>query len=146
MAVDPRVKQMKATIDRLFPQHPEHVRVTLAMTYVEIGDRVITENWDIKPGAPLRLTPHGIDRGTILSRRLKAARTKAGLSPERVCGATMWSPSKLARIELGEVSITAIEVSFLLNLYGITDEKTRKAYLELAEKDRYQRLHRRRAQ
>lgn len=143
MAVDHRTKQMKSTLDRLFPQLPDHVRATLAATYVEVGDRVTTENWDIKPGVPLRLTPHGIDRGTPLARSLRAARIKASISPERVVKETMWSPSKLNRIELGEVSITTIEIRFLLDLYGITNEKTRRAYIELAEKDRDRRLHRR---
>jgi len=62
---------------------------------------------------------------TVQRRRLRLelrrARDAAGLRQADVARAMDWSPSKLIRIERGDVSVSTNDLKALLNHYGVKD-------------------------
>jgi transcriptional regulator with XRE-family HTH domain len=77
---------------------------------------------------------------TVQRRRLRVelrkARDAAGLRQSDVAQAMEWSPSKLIRIEKGDVGVSTNDLRALLSHYGVDDEKTVKELLELARSSR----------
>jgi len=69
--------------------------------------------------------------------RLRELRDVSGLATDAVARRMDWSPSKLSRIEKGDVTIQPIEVRALLALYGRGDEDEEMAELtSLARRSR----------
>src|SRR5690242_4942258 len=77
---------------------------------------------------------------TVYRRRLRLelrrARDAAGLRQADVARAMEWSPSKLIRIEKGDVSISTNDLKVLLNYYGVKDKARLDELLELARSAR----------
>lgn len=77
---------------------------------------------------------------TVQRRRLRLelrrARDAAGLRQAEVADAMDWSPSKLIRIERGDVSISTNDLRALLNHYGVKDKAKVNGLLELARSAR----------
>ncbi|WP_260326249.1 helix-turn-helix transcriptional regulator [Streptomyces sp. TLI_185] len=67
---------------------------------------------------------------------LRKARNAAGLTQREVAQEMEWSPSKLLRIEAGEVGISANDLRSLMRLYGITDGGVVERLLGLARGSR----------
>ncbi|MGH3868823.1 MAG: helix-turn-helix domain-containing protein [Pseudonocardiaceae bacterium] len=77
---------------------------------------------------------------TVQRRRLRVelrrARDAAGLRQADVAHAMEWSPSKLIRIERGDVSVSTNDLRALLNHYGVKDKGKVNGLLELARSAR----------
>jgi transcriptional regulator with XRE-family HTH domain len=77
---------------------------------------------------------------TVQRRRLRLelrrARDAAGLRQADVARAMEWSPSKLIRIEKGDVGISTNDLKALLNYYGVKDKARSDELLELARSAR----------
>ncbi|MDW4908016.1 helix-turn-helix transcriptional regulator [Streptomyces sp. ADMS] len=71
-----------------------------------------------------------------LRTELRRARKELGLTQRQVAGAMEWSPSKLLRIEAGEVGISIHDLRPLLSLYRISDNGTVERLLGLARGSR----------
>jgi len=73
---------------------------------------------------------------TVQRRRLRTelrkARDTAGLKQAEVARAMDWSPSKLIRIESGQVSISTNDLKALLGYYGVKDKARVSGLIELA--------------
>jgi len=67
-----------------------------------------------------------------LGARLKEAREQAHLTQRLVTTALEWSVSKLVRIEMGAVSVSATDLRALLREYGMTDEQQLRPLLDQA--------------
>ncbi|MFC0843305.1 helix-turn-helix domain-containing protein [Streptomyces noboritoensis] len=67
---------------------------------------------------------------------LRKARNATDLTQKQVAQAMEWSPSKLLRIEAGEVGITVNDLRQLLALYQITDPDAVDELLDLARTSR----------
>lgn len=74
----------------------------------------------------------------LLITTLKNAREKAGYTQRTVAHALEWSPSKLLRMENGQVNIGVTDLNALLGQYGITDRRQRDALAEMAREARKQ--------
>ena len=68
--------------------------------------------------------------------RLRELREISGRSTSEVAATMEWSPSKLSRIEKGDVTVQPLEVRALLNLYGVDDEAAVQDPTGLARKSR----------
>jgi transcriptional regulator with XRE-family HTH domain len=64
---------------------------------------------------------------------LKRLRTEAGITQRDVAKALYWSPSKVIRIESGQVGITVTDLRALAGLYGLADEGQLAALTEMAQ-------------
>jgi len=77
---------------------------------------------------------------TVQRRRLKVelrkARDSAGLKQAEVARAMDWSPSKLIRIESGQVNISTNDLKALLSHYGVRDAALVNRLLDLARQTR----------
>jgi transcriptional regulator with XRE-family HTH domain len=71
-----------------------------------------------------------------LRMELRKAREAVGYKQADVAKAMDWSPSKLIRIESGQVSISTNDLRALLNYYNIKDGKRSTSLLELAKTSR----------
>ncbi len=67
---------------------------------------------------------------------LRRARDAAGLRQADVARAMDWSPSKLIRIEKGDVSVSTNDLKALLSHYGVKDKGRVNGVLELARSAR----------
>lgn len=67
---------------------------------------------------------------------LRRARDAAGLRQADVAHAMDWSPSKLIRIERGDVSVSTNDLRALLSHYGVKDQARVNDLLELAKSAR----------
>jgi transcriptional regulator with XRE-family HTH domain len=63
---------------------------------------------------------------------LRRARTAAGFTQSDVAGAMDWSPSKLTRIEGGQVGISTTDLRALLDYYGVKDPAEIKRLTDMA--------------
>jgi transcriptional regulator with XRE-family HTH domain len=74
---------------------------------------------------------------TVQRRRLRTelrnARDAAGLKQAEVAIAMDWSPSKLIRIEGGQVSVSTNDLRALLSFYGVKEQARINSLLELAK-------------
>lgn len=79
---------------------------------------------------------------TVQRRRLRIelrrARTAADLKQRQVADDLGWSPSKLLRIENGQVGVSQTDLRALLNHYGVTDPEQIKTFTEMAQQGRKQ--------
>ncbi|MFD9789324.1 helix-turn-helix domain-containing protein [Streptomyces sp. NPDC059070] len=71
-----------------------------------------------------------------LRTELRTARGAAGLTQKEVAREMEWSPSKLLRIEAGEVGISVNDLRQLLILYGISGAEEINSLLDLARQSR----------
>ena len=71
-----------------------------------------------------------------LRTELRKAREAAGLKQGEVAKAMDWSPSKLIRIEGGQVSISTNDLRALLTHYNVKDSRRTTSLLELAKSSR----------
>ena len=71
-----------------------------------------------------------------LRTELRAAREAANLTQGQVVQQMDWSPSKINRIESGEVSIATNDLKALLSIYHITDERRVAALVALGQSSR----------
>lgn len=67
----------------------------------------------------------------MLRAELKRLRVHAGLTQADVAWAMDWSPSKLIRIERGDVNISMVDVRALLTHYGVRDQHLLAKLLEM---------------
>jgi transcriptional regulator with XRE-family HTH domain len=63
---------------------------------------------------------------------LKRLRTEAGITQREVAEALDWSPSKIIRIESGQVGITVTDLKALVGHYGLDDDGRLASLTELA--------------
>ena len=68
----------------------------------------------------------------ILGNQLHRFREAAGVTPERAGDEIRASRSKISRMENGRVRFKERDVTDLLTLYGVTDQKIRAAMVSLA--------------
>lgn len=84
--------------------------------------------------------PQAVQDPTVQRRRLRLelrrARDAAGLRQADVAHAMEWSPSKLIRIEKGDVSVSTNDLKALLSYYGVKDKGRVNEMLELARSAR----------
>ncbi|MFF4557878.1 helix-turn-helix domain-containing protein [Streptomyces sp. NPDC001422] len=71
-----------------------------------------------------------------LRSELRKARSAAALTQREVAARMEWSPSKLLRIEAGEVGISVHDLRPLLSLYAISDSTVIERLLDLARGSR----------
>jgi transcriptional regulator with XRE-family HTH domain len=71
-----------------------------------------------------------------LRMELRRARDAAGLKQAAVARAMDWSPSKLVRIETGQVSVSTNDLKVLLDYYGVKDQLRINSLLDLAKSTR----------
>ncbi|WP_149548579.1 helix-turn-helix domain-containing protein [Streptomyces marokkonensis] len=71
-----------------------------------------------------------------LRTELRKARMAAGLTQREVADRMEWSPSKLIRIEAGEVGISVNDLRPLVAAYGITDRRKLEELLNMARGSR----------
>lgn len=71
-----------------------------------------------------------------LREELRRARDAAGMGRADVAHAMDWSPSKLIRIERGDVSVSTNDLKALLSHYGVKDKGKVNGLLELARSAR----------
>jgi transcriptional regulator with XRE-family HTH domain len=69
---------------------------------------------------------------------LRRARLGAGLTQRQVANELGWSPSKLLRIEAGQVGVSRTDLRALLDHYGVRDPNTVAEFTRLAEQSRRQ--------
>jgi transcriptional regulator with XRE-family HTH domain len=81
-------------------------------------------------------TPSPTARGRRLRHELRRMREEAGLTHTEVAQRLEWSASKLSRIETGQSRVQTGDVRDLLDVYGVTDEVTRDALVQLAREAR----------
>ncbi|MFI6284791.1 helix-turn-helix domain-containing protein [Streptomyces sp. NPDC051018] len=81
-------------------------------------------------------TPSAAVQRLRLRTELRRARSQAGLTQRQVATTMEWSPSKLIRIEAGEVAVTVNDLKALLAEYGVTDRRKAESLLELARGSR----------
>ncbi|MEV6302449.1 helix-turn-helix transcriptional regulator [Actinoplanes sp. NPDC051861] len=79
---------------------------------------------------------------TVQRRRLRVelrrARSEARLTQKQVADELGWSPSKLLRIENGQVGISQTDLRALLDHYGIADPETITTFIAMAQQGRRQ--------
>ena len=87
----------------------------------------------MEPGGPL---PGARAEATVLrmllGHQLRRLREAAGVTPDRAGYELRASRSKISRMENGRVGFKVRDITDLLTLYGVTDEQTRAAMVELA--------------
>lgn len=81
-------------------------------------------------------TPSAAVQRLRLRTELRRARGNAGLTQRQVAIKMEWSPSKLIRIEAGEVAVTVNDLKALLAEYGVTERRKTEGLLELARGSR----------
>lgn len=81
-------------------------------------------------------TPSAAVQRLRLRTELRRARSNAGLTQRQVAIKMEWSPSKLIRIEAGEVAVTVNDLKALLAEYGVTERRKTEGLLELARGSR----------
>ena len=81
-------------------------------------------------------TPSPTARGRRLRHELRRLREQAGLTHSEVARRLEWSPSKVSRIETGQSRVQTGDVRDLLEVYGITDQATCEALVQLAREAR----------
>ena len=81
-------------------------------------------------------TPSPTARGRRLRHELRRLREEAGLTHSEVAHRLEWSASKLSRIETGQSRVQTGDVRDLLDVYGVTDEATHDALVQLAREAR----------
>jgi transcriptional regulator with XRE-family HTH domain len=80
--------------------------------------------------------PSPTARGRRLRHELRRLREEAGLTHSEVARRLDWSASKLSRIETGQSRVQTGDVRDLLEVYGVTDEATCSALVQLAREAR----------
>ncbi len=81
-------------------------------------------------------TPSPTARGRRLRHELRRLREEAGLTHTEVAHRLEWSASKLSRIETGQSRVQTGDVRDLLGVYGVTDQATCEALVQLAREAR----------
>ncbi|MFI1973074.1 helix-turn-helix domain-containing protein [Streptomyces cinnamoneus] len=81
-------------------------------------------------------TPGAVVQRRQLRTELKKARAKSRLTQQEVAARMDWSPSKLIRIEAGQVGVTTNDLRALLETYGIVEPDQVDHFLELARASR----------
>lgn len=68
-----------------------------------------------------------------LTSELRRLRADSGLTRDEVAGRLDWHPTKITRIETGQwTRLNLRDVRDLLDIYGVTDESQREAFIQLA--------------
>jgi transcriptional regulator with XRE-family HTH domain len=73
-----------------------------------------------------------------LRTELRRARTQAGLTQREVADALDWSPSKVLRIEGGQVAVSTTDLKALLQLYKIEDDDLVQRLASMARQSKQQ--------
>jgi transcriptional regulator with XRE-family HTH domain len=81
-------------------------------------------------------TPSPTARGRRLRHELRRLREEAGLTHSEVARRLEWSASKLSRIESGQSRVQTGDVRDLLDAYGVSDQPTCEALVQLAREAR----------
>ena len=86
---------------------------------------------------PERLSRSPTVRHKRLTAELRRLRSESGLTRDDVAARLDWHPTKITRIETGQwTRLNLRDVRDLLDIYGITDEITREALVQLARESR----------
>ncbi|MFD9961128.1 helix-turn-helix domain-containing protein [Amycolatopsis sp. NPDC058986] len=72
-------------------------------------------------------------RRMILGSQLRRLREEAGITRQQAGYSIRGSESKISRLELGRVGFKERDVTDLLTMYGVSDEKDRETFLELVK-------------
>jgi transcriptional regulator with XRE-family HTH domain len=88
---------------------------------------------------PVRPEPDPLDSGPTVNRillgtQLRRLREEAGISPQRAGAHIRASHAKISRLELGRVGFKTRDIEDLLDLYGVTGERDRAAFLAMASR------------
>ena len=70
----------------------------------------------------------------VLGTQLRRLREAAGLTPQAAGAAIRASHAKISRLELGRVGFKERDITDLLTLYGVVDERERASYLDLVSR------------
>src|SRR3954451_24928567 len=70
----------------------------------------------------------------VLGTQLRRLREAAGITPQAAGAAIRASHAKISRLELGRVGFKERDITDLLTLYGVTDERERAGYLHLVSR------------
>jgi hypothetical protein len=70
----------------------------------------------------------------LLGAQFRRLREAAGITPERAGYEIRGSRSKISRMETGQVGFKARDVTDLLTLYGVSDERERSRFLDLTRR------------
>jgi transcriptional regulator with XRE-family HTH domain len=73
-----------------------------------------------------------------LRTELRRAREEAGKTQRDVADALYWSPSKVIRIESGQVAVSVTDLKALLDLYGVDDRAKIDGLVDMARQSRKQ--------
>jgi transcriptional regulator with XRE-family HTH domain len=73
-----------------------------------------------------------------LRTELRRAREEAGKTQRDVADALYWSPSKVIRIESGQVAVSVTDLKALLDLYGVVDRAKIDGLVDMARQSRKQ--------
>ena len=73
-----------------------------------------------------------------LATELRRARADAGLTQKQVAAELDWSPSKILRVEQGQVGISRTDLKALLDQYGVADPELRAQLALLAQQGKRQ--------
>ena len=76
----------------------------------------------------------------MLGSQLRRLREAANITPDQAGYVIRASRSKISRMETGRVGFKARDVMDLLALYGVTDERVRSGFLDLAKESSQARL------
>jgi transcriptional regulator with XRE-family HTH domain len=71
-----------------------------------------------------------------LQRELRRYRSEAGMTQASVAGEMDWSPSKVIRIESGQVAVSTNDLKVLLSHYGVKDPAVVAGIIELSKASR----------
>jgi transcriptional regulator with XRE-family HTH domain len=71
-----------------------------------------------------------------LRNELREARNRAGLTQREIADRLDWSPSKIIRIESGQVAISMVDLRALLGEYGVTDKSRVEGLVDIARSSR----------
>src|SRR5258708_7634859 len=120
LAVSPR-RRWHALFTSMYPQAPN-----MQVPFTQIA----------RTGVEMPATPSPTARARRLRHELRRLREEAGLTHSEVAHRLEWSPSKLSRIETGQSRVQTGDVRDLLEVYGITDQATYEALVQLAREAR----------
>ena len=106
--------------------------LSVALQITGILNQALVEGWD--PDT-IKISARG-QRPNSLGAALTKLREDAGLTQRNVTEKAGWSESKLNRIEGDKVSISSVDLDFLLNVYRVKDKTLRAKLHAQAKRER----------
>ena len=129
---------MRRAFLEAYPGLDDPTTENMAEQVVRIFEASFRGGWDLSVA---HLAAQRV-RKTPLGTRLKQLRVSAGYTQQRVSREFEWHDSKVTRIENGTVPVSASDLRYLLDFYGVRDVETRNSIAQLAREDREARRRR----